>query len=453
MAIADFGSTLDLRVRELVLSGFAPRFGELRGRFGSNPLWKALRALGTELWLDTGDIEAARALWTQEFTALTTNNTLLNKEVQKGTYDALIGEAARLLSDFPQLTDEQRKLEVAFILNARHGLRLVEEFDAFVSVEEHTDISNDLEAAVNCARRFHAVCPERFYVKIPLSPAGLLATRRVAAEGIPVNHTLGFSARQNYVIARIGRPAFVNVFMGRLNSFVADNGLGSGAYVGERATLASQRAVRELRAKLGIKTRQIGASFREAAQVRDLAGMDVMTIPPKVAQGFLDLGLKPGDLSDRTGADYQPPLNEGVEPAQVGLNTLWDIDERLVACLDEFEKVDMDALTPEMLLEFFDNHNCWELSYELEKKDLVEFFPDWLVDFFQAHACGDVLVDWLPKQVKKSAAEGKIPKLKNWRKPIAKGTLGLDALMNLAGWNSFDADQREMDAHVRAVLG
>lgn len=423
MAITDFGSALDLRVRELVLSGFAPRFGKLAGRFGSNPLWKKLKSLGTELWLDTGDVEAARALWTQEFTALTTNNTLLNKEVQKGTYDALIGEAARLLSGFPQLTDEQRKLEVAFILNARHGLKLVEEFDAFVSVEEHTDISNDLEAAANFARRFHAVCPERFYVKIPLSPAGLLATRRVAAEGIPVNHTLGFSARQNYTIARIGRPAFVNVFMGRLNSFVADNGLGSGAYVGERATLASQRAVRELRGKRGITTRQIGASFREASQVRDLAGMDVMTIPPKVAQGFLGLGLRPGDVVNKTGADYVPPLKEDVDPAQVGLDSLWDIDERVVACLDELEKEDLNAFTAPKLLDFFGRRDC-----------------------------GDVLVRWTDEQIKTSAAEGKVPKLENWLSPIAKGRIGLDALMNLAGWNSFDADQREMDAHVRDVL-
>ena len=56
----------------------------------SDPFWKALCLAGSELWLDTGDIEAATALWTDEFTALTTNNTLLNAEVQKGIYDALI---------------------------------------------------------------------------------------------------------------------------------------------------------------------------------------------------------------------------------------------------------------------------------------------------------------------------------------------------------------------------
>lgn len=62
--------------------------------FSEDPFWKGLRATGTELWLDTGDIDAAAGLWTREFTALTTNNTLLNKEVQKGIYDGVIQDPA-----------------------------------------------------------------------------------------------------------------------------------------------------------------------------------------------------------------------------------------------------------------------------------------------------------------------------------------------------------------------
>jgi transaldolase len=58
-----------------------------------DPFWKGLRDAGTELWLDTGDIDAAAKLWTDEFSGLTTNNTLLNKEVQKGIYDQVIKES------------------------------------------------------------------------------------------------------------------------------------------------------------------------------------------------------------------------------------------------------------------------------------------------------------------------------------------------------------------------
>jgi len=421
MSLTGHGSDLAVKVRDFVREGFTPHFGELQ--FESNESWRKLKALGTELWLDSGDIEEIAGLWTREFSALTTNNTLLNREIQKGTYDEFILDAARLLDRFDGLDDQERKLEMAFILNARHALRLVEKFDAFVSVEEHTDLANDLEGAVEYARRFHSICPERFYVKIPFSPAGLLATRRVSDEGIPVNHTLGFSARQNYLIARIARPAFVNVFMGRLNSFVADNGLGEGAYVGERATIASQRAVRGLRDEVGIETRQIGASFRAGSQVRDLAGIDVMTIPCKVAREFLDLGVDLDEITDKTSADYRAPLKAGVDPRRITLDTLWDVDEKLVACVDALEKEGSQEMTPAQL-----------------------------TDFFSQHGCGDVFVDWTEEQIQTSAREGKIPRFDNWEKLLAERKIALDSLMNLAGWNSFNSDQEDMDRHVQEVL-
>ena len=116
-----------------------------------------------------------------------------------------------------------------------------------MSVEEHTDLAHDVELAVLYGKRFHAICPERFIVKLPLTPAGLLSMRKLRRAGVPVNFTLGFSARHNYLAARLGDPSFVNVFLGRLNAFVADAGLGSGAGVGEKATAASQEAIRTLR--------------------------------------------------------------------------------------------------------------------------------------------------------------------------------------------------------------
>lgn len=420
------GSELSRRVWGFVRDGFTPRFGAPGGKHASNPLWKQARKLGSELWLDSGDMDEIAASWTAEFTSLTTNNTLLNKEVQKGTYDDLIVAASALLDEFPELDERQRRLEMAFILNARHGLKLVERFDAFVSVEEHTDLADDVEAAVEYGLRYHAVCPERFFVKVPFSPAGLLATRRLSDSGVPVNHTLGFSARQNYIIGRIGRPAFVNVFLGRLNSFVADNGLGDGTNIGERATLASQAVIRHLPRRTGAPTRQIGASFRDAKQVRDLAGIDVMTIPPKVARQFLEMGLSPDDLRDRT-QDRELPragIKDGVKPEAVGLNTLWEVHEGLVSCVDALAKENVSAMTPERL-----------------------------VEFFQRRGCGDILVDWTDEQRGISAEEGKIPRVDNWRELLASHRIGLDSLMNLAGFNSFAADQAEMDHRVEETLG
>lgn len=417
------GSQLSQQVHDFVRRDFSPRFGQLETEFRTDPFWAQFPDLGTALWLDSGNFDEVERVWTRDFSALTTNNTLLNREVQTGTYDGLIAEAADLLSGFPDLTEREFMLEMAFILNATHALRLVERFDAYVSVEEHTDLAHDIEQSVQYARRYYAICPERFYVKIPFTPEGLLATRRARQEGIPINHTLGFSARQNYVITRVAWPDFVNVFLGRLNSFIVENDLGSGDYVGEKTTLASQQVVRSLRTGRGILTYQIGASLRSWEQFLRLAGIDVITSPPKVAA---ELGEKAGTLppvENRRGENYVPGINEEVDPDSIRLDTLWYVEDELIDCVDMLGQEDIDSFNAERL-----------------------------VDFFEAHGCHDFLVRWSNHEIATSAEEGKIPRLSNWVDQLTHRSIGLDSLMNLAGLNNFIADQREMDDHVRDVL-
>lgn len=69
-------------MRHLSRKALLPNYGQLQDRFDSRPRWRRLRELGIELGLDTGDPDDISALWTVEFSALTTNNTLLNREIQ-----------------------------------------------------------------------------------------------------------------------------------------------------------------------------------------------------------------------------------------------------------------------------------------------------------------------------------------------------------------------------------
>ncbi|MBN2018943.1 MAG: transaldolase family protein [Sedimentisphaerales bacterium] len=415
---------LEEELKNFVKKGFSPQYDELKDTFPSKPHWQKLNEVGSRLWLDSGNIEEIEKFWTRQFSAVTTNNTLLNKEIQSGRYDSLIPEIMKILNSYPQLDERKKILEINFVLNAWHGLRLVEKFDANVSVEEHTDLANDVDLAVRYGERFYAICPERFYIKVPFTPAGLLATCKLSADGIPVNHTLGFSARQNYVIARIARPAYVNVFLGRLNSLIVDNKLGDGAYVGEKATLASQNIIEDLRQKDLTPAHQIGASFRSGRQVLDLAGIDVMTMPPKVAGEFLDLGVDLDSIIDKVDSQYSVGVNKDVDVEAIRLDTLWNVDEKLVACVNALEKENLDSFT-----------------------------PDDLIDFFAEHRCGDVLVRWDASQIETSYKEGKIPRIVNWADVLKSKQIGLDALMNLAGLNSFRSDQDAMDDRIRRLLG
>ena len=414
--------SVEENIHNFLTAGFSPKFGKVKSSFASSKLWQKFNDIGTELWLDTGNINDISKYWTQQFTSLTTNNTLLNKEVQSGRYDRLVADIAKILNKY-DLDENQRKLEFAFALNAYHALRLVEKFDAYVSVEEHTDLANDIEAAVIYARRYYAICPERFIVKIPFTPAGLLATRQAVNEGIPVNSTLGFSARQNYIITRIAKPNFVNVFLGRLNSFTADNGLGNGLYIGEKATIASHLAVSEIRRTHSTPTRQIAASLRDGQQVPNLAGVSVFTMPPKVAGEFLDMNIPPEQITDQTGQNYEPGITDKKNIDRFGFNCLWEITDELINCVDKLEQENLDTYT-----------------------------ADNIVDFFHENNCGDMMVRWSEKEIKTSIEEGKIPRLENWRQALTDKIVGLDSLMNLAGLCSFASDQNAMDERVKSVL-
>jgi transaldolase len=403
----------------LIQSGISERLVHAE----SNPYWARLREAGTEPWLDTGDMDEAARLWAPEFTALTTNNTLLNREIQKGIYDGWIPSAAAAVKqDQPGISDQDLVLEIAFALNARHGLRLVERFGAYVSVELHTDLAYDVERSVAYGRRYAAMC-DKFIVKVPLTPQGLVAARTLEEEGIPVNFTLGFSARENYLITCVARPSWVNVFLGRLNAYASGEGLGNGEWVGERAMLASQAVVCELRESLGAPTRQIAASLRTGDQVQTLAGSDVYTMPIGVAEAYLQSNPVLGDLIDVTDSSYQPTWADGVDPHSEGLDDLWEITPGFRQVCDELAQVAAEELTADSILAALD-----------------------------AAGCGNVFPRLSSSQLETLIAEGKAPKRETWKADFASHTQSLDGLFTLAGLHAFAQDQADLDQRIRQQL-
>ncbi len=381
-----------------------------------DPFWQALKKTGTELWLDTGDIEAARAGWSAEMSALTTNNTLLNKEIQKGIYDDFIKEADKLLSE---LDLRQRIIEIAFILNARHGLRLVEEFGGKVSVELHTDLSHDLEGIVSYGCRFFEICQSNFIIKVPFTATGLLGARRLEESGVPVNFTLEFSARQNALAAAVAKPHYVNVFLGRLNAFVADNKLGSGENVGEKTTIASQRMVSKIAKEKGTPTKQIAASLRNGSQIGSLAGVDVFTMPLKAAdeaKKVLDGGFR-----NRVDEEYGVKLSDGVDSDEVRISKLWSVSDREL-----------------------------ELAQSLDEEPPKS--GEALIDRARTMGSVDIFPNMSEEELETIEKDGKIPVHSKWKQRINDENLAVDSLMNLAGLASFTADQEALDGRIRDLI-
>jgi transaldolase len=380
-----------------------------------DPFWQALRDKGTELWLDTGDIDEADAIWSSEMGALTTNNTLLNKEIQKGIYDILISEAKHLLNGLPF---EEKVREIAFILNARHGLRLALKFGGLVSVELHTNVSHDIKAIEYYGKRFHEICPDQFLVKVPYTPEGLIGARHLRDEGVRVNLTLEFSARQNVLVTRVARPDYQNVFLGRIGSFIADNKLGDGSGAGEMALISSQNWVTGLTAKNPWQSKLIAASLRNYNQIELLAGADVFTMPPRVAQEGRKT-LK-GKFSSRMHENYKVDLNESANDAHI--EKFWDVDDKVLNLAERLaSKV---PSTGQELIRIANGEGCEEMFPFLTKEEKAFLKSD-----------------------------GKIPVFSRWASKIKEGKIAPDTLLSLAGLESFNSDQEQLDQRIESIIG
>lgn len=377
--------------------------------------WESLRNTGTELWLDTGDMDEAETNWTAEMSALTTNNTLLNNEIQKGTYDNFIAEAKNIVKDLP--VEEQVK-EIAFILNARHGLRLAKRFGGKVSVELHTDIAYDIKAIEYYGKRYHEICPDQFIVKVPYTAEGLLGARRLKDSGVRINFTLEFSARENVIVTRVARPDYLNVFLGRVGAYMINNQLGDGSGAGEKAVISSQKWVTELSEKNPWQTKLIAASLRNHSQLELLAGTDVFTMPPKVAAtGRKSLS---GKFTSRIHENYDVSQFESAKGA--GIEKFWEVDEKVLNLAER-----LASKVPDTGSELI------HIAYE--------------------EGCLDMFPTLTNEEKRFIASDGKIPVHSRWEKKIHNGEIAPDTLLTLAGLASFTADQEMLDRRIRNIIG
>lgn len=379
-----------------------------------DPFWEALRNTGTELWLDTGDMEEAESNWSAEMSALTTNNTLLNNEIQKGIYDIFISEAKSIVRELPQ---EDRVKEIAFILNARHGLRLAQKFGGYVSVELHTDTAHDIKAILSYGKRFHDICPEQFIVKVPYTAEGLIGARLLKDMGVKINFTLEFSARENVLVTRVARPDYLNVFLGRIGAYMINNKLGDGSGAGEMAVIASQNWVTGLSAENPWQTKLIAASLRNHAQLELLAGTDVYTMPPKVAAaGHKELS---GKFSSRMHENYDISMFDSAKEAHV--EKFWEVDTKVL-----------------------------RLAERLASK--VPATGSELIHIAHEEGCEDMFPSLTKEEKGYIASDGKIPVHSRWEKKISEGKIAPDTLLTLAGLASFTSDQRELDQRIRNII-
>ncbi len=404
-----YDETLAKIVQELALDGYTGP-----GKFDapSQPKYARLQELGTTPWIDTGDATAAEKAWAPELGALTTNNTLVNQVIQTGKFDEFIKTAAsKLKAARPDISGRDLIVEIGFLANAKLALSLVQQFGVKVSVELHPAYANDIEASVNFGLRYFAINPEFFIIKVPITPAGYIVARKLAAAGVPINYTLGFSVRQNVLAALFSKPAYVNVFLGRIGVLVADNKIGEAANVGEKVTLATVEALRRLRAAGKSPTQLIAASMRNGDQVALLAGVDVHTIPPSAAKQFLESSTPCSEVTRRESTELM------VNVEDVRVSYLWQLCPKFMEFADKAVALGDSITSGEQLVALAEQYGL------------------------------DLFTQFTQEQRETISKDGKIPVLAHWSEDVA-----LDDLLTNAALESFATDQGALDARIEGLI-
>ncbi len=217
--------------------------------------------------------------------------------------------------------------------------------------------------------------------------------------------------------AAISQPNYLNVFLGRLGAYVKDNKLGEPEGVGERAVLSSQKWVRELTSENKEPSKLIAASLRNAQQLENLAGVNVFTMPVKVAEeGKSKLS---GKFKSALNNIY--PVNFNDSAKGINLEKLWEVTPGEVSLAKN-----LAANLPK---------NGDELIRQARDAGYGDMFP--------ALSQQDYQTIW---------DDGKIPKHEKWDERIRKGELAVDTLLNLAGLASFAADQAQLDERIKKVI-
>ncbi|MCI4327831.1 MAG: fructose-6-phosphate aldolase [Thermoplasmata archaeon] len=201
-----------------------------------------------KLFLDTASVPDIRTMWeTGILDGVTTNPTLVAKEGRK--FEEVLREVCAL--GVPSVSAEV--------------------------------VGTTTEAMLVEGRHLRQIHPS-IYVKVPMTAAGLKATKVLASEGTRVNMTLVFSANQALLAAKVG-AAYVSPFIGRLD----DNGQDGMELIED---------IVEIYQNYEYPTEVLVASVRHPVHVLQAAkiGADIATMPFAVMDKLVhhpltDLGL------------------------------------------------------------------------------------------------------------------------------------------------------------------
>ncbi|KAH3677194.1 hypothetical protein WICMUC_001775 [Wickerhamomyces mucosus] len=254
----------------------------------SNSL-EQLKATGTVVVTDTGEFESIAKYTPQD---ATTNPSLILAAAKKPEYAKLIDVAVAYGKENGKTLEEKVDLSLDRLL-VEFGTEILKIVPGRVSTEVDARLSFDKEATVKKALQIidlykaQGIDKDRILIKIASTYEGIQAARELESKhGIHVNLTLLFSFAQA-VAAAEAQVTLISPFVGRILDWYK-------AKTGESYTAESDPGVISVKSiynyykKFGYKTIVMGASFRNVGEIKALAGVDFLTIAPKLLEELIN---------------------------------------------------------------------------------------------------------------------------------------------------------------------
>src|ERR1700739_2064919 len=234
---------------------------------------------------DTGDFESIEKFKPQD---TTTNPSLLTAAASMPQYQPLVDEV--LLEAKKQLCAQAKDSGVANLafrhLAVAFGKKILAIVPGRVSTEVDARLSFDTEGTMKQAREIikqydeAGISRERILIKIASTWPGIKAAEQLEKEGIHCNLTLLFGIHQAVACAE-AKVTLISPFVGRiLDWYKKDTGMD---YHGaDDPGVQSVTKIYNYFKRFGYKTVGMGASFRNTGEIEELAGCDLLTIPPQL---------------------------------------------------------------------------------------------------------------------------------------------------------------------------
>ncbi len=153
--------------------------------------------------LESGDLE--RMVYKEGIRGVTTNPSIFEKAISSGDC-GYPEDIRRFLAEGKNVVEVYEALTSADVIGAADIMRTLHDesggVDGFVSWEEAPEWAEDEEKTVTEGRRLAGIVNRpNLFVKVPSTPAGIAALRRLTRDGVSVNMTLIFSRDQYLNVA------------------------------------------------------------------------------------------------------------------------------------------------------------------------------------------------------------------------------------------------------------